>query len=219
MGVDHIGSGALNQELQRLWRELRRVAKATLQNASIGRGGLRVYDGGWIRIEGGGLAVTGTQTVSGRLEGSGTFDWTGPMNLRGEQSVTGPTTFTGQLTVNGPWDLNGNGDITGNVGLTGNMTVGSMVIDPASGGSVTFPGGAMVQADPGGGVRMVQGSNRVYVGGGLVSMQMGTRSISISASGIQMSGLDVITSSLANGAPSGCIWTDGTGEVFEVVAG
>lgn len=126
MGVDHIrGAEGMRQEIQRLWRELRRVAKATLQNGAIGRAGIRVYDGGWIRIEGGGLSVTGTQTVSGTLTGTGTFDWSGPMNLTGNQTVTGDVTYTGQLTVNGPWDLNGNGDITGNVGISGDLTLNS----------------------------------------------------------------------------------------------
>lgn len=141
MGVDHIGGQVgLRQEIQKLWRELRRVAKATLQNGSIGRAGLRVYDGGWIRIEGGGLSVTGTQTVSGRLEGSGVFDWTGPMNLQGAQTITGPTTFTGQMTVNGPWKLVGNGQITGDVSLDGDLSLGSgrflagpLIIDKAGG--------------------------------------------------------------------------------------
>lgn len=123
MGVDHIGEGALKQEIGKLWRELRRVAKATMQNSAIGRAGLRIYDGGWLRIENGGLEVTGTASVSGTLTGSGTFTWTGPMNLQGSQSVTGPTTFTGQVIVNGPWDLNGNGDITGDVNLTGNLNL------------------------------------------------------------------------------------------------
>lgn len=122
MGVDHPG---VSMPMGDLLREVRRTAKATLQNASIGRAGIRVYDGGWIRIEGGGLAVTGTQTVSGTLQGSGTFNWTGPMNLQGAQSITGPTTFTGQMTVNGPWTFAGNGDITGNVSLDGDLSLGS----------------------------------------------------------------------------------------------
>src|SRR5690606_23656449 len=61
--------------------------RATLQNASIGSAGLRVYGGGWIRIENGGLAVTGTAsvtgllTVDGRLLGTGEMVWSGPWEL------------------------------------------------------------------------------------------------------------------------------------------
>src|SRR5690606_34696415 len=73
MGVDHLGATGLRQEIGSLKRDLRRVARATLQNGSIGRAGIRVYDGGWIRIEDGGLQVTGTASVTGTLEGSGTF--------------------------------------------------------------------------------------------------------------------------------------------------
>ena len=63
---------------------------------------------------------------------------------------------------------------------------------------------------------MIQGTSRVYVGSGLVSMQLGSRSIAISASGIQMNGLDTIPSGLAGGAPPGTIWSDGA-ELFRVV--
>lgn len=123
MGVDHLGgSDGLRQEIQKLWRELRRVAKATLQNASIGRAGIRFYDAGSATFEGGGgVRILG----GGFIDGSGTFDWTGPMNLQGAQTITGPTTFTGQMTVNGPWDLNGNGDITGDVAISGDLTLNS----------------------------------------------------------------------------------------------
>jgi hypothetical protein len=147
------------------------------------------------------------------------------MYLRGAQNVTGDVTFTGQMTVNGPWTLVGAGEITGNVDLTGDIQVlsggrilvGDMVIDPSGGGSVTFPGGAEVSADPGGGVRMIQGTNRVYVGSGLVSMQNGTRSYSISSTGHRMSGLNERESALANGAPAGTIWTDGSGGVYRII--
>lgn len=112
--VDHLGGVGVGQEIDRLWREVRRVARTTMQNGAIGRAGIRVYDGGWIRIEGGGLAVTGTQTVSGRLEGSGVFDWTGPLFLRGNTGitgilqVTGATTLAGSLVVSGAMTLNNN---------------------------------------------------------------------------------------------------------------
>lgn len=222
MGVDHPG---LQMSMADLIRTVRRIARQTIQNASIGRAGIRVYDGGWIRIEDGGLQVTGTASVSGRLEGSGVFDWTGPMNLRGAQTVTGDVTYTGKLTVNGPWKLVGAGEITGNVKLTGDfevlpggrIKVDGMIIDPSGGGSVTFPGGAEVSADPGGGIRMIQGANRVYVGSGLVSLQYGTRSYSISASGHRMGGLNVRESALANGAPAGTVWADESGGVYRII--
>lgn len=216
------------QELQQLVRGL--LTQSPLGYSSITRGSLRVSSNEGLFVDGsakvdGWLIVTGTERVTGRLEGSGVFDWTGPMYLRGAQSVTGQVTFNGQMTVNGPWELVGAGEITGNVDLTGDIRVlsggrilvGDMVIDPSGGGSVTFPGGAEVSADPGGGIRMIQGANRVYVGSGLVSLQNGSRSYSISASGHRMSGLNERESALANGAPAGCVWADGSGGVYRII--
>jgi len=135
--VDHFGAAGLRQEFDRKGREARRAGKATIQNAAVGNAGIRVYDGGWIRIEGGGLAVTGTQTVSGRLEGSGVFDWTGPLFLRGNTGitgilqVTGPTTLAGNLNVTGLTTLNAdvtlNSDLT--LGSSGQITAGTVRIN------------------------------------------------------------------------------------------
>ena len=218
MGVDHPG---LQFTMADLVRTIRRIAKQTIQNASIGRAGIRVYDGGWIRIEDGGLSVTGSAVVSGylditgRLQGSGEFAWSGPMEITGAMEVTGP------LTVDGSWDLNGDGEIRGNVTVLagGRIKVGNMIIDPAGGGSVSFPGGAVVDADPGGGVRMTQGTNRVYVGAALVSLQYGTRTIAISSSGQRMSGMPTTPSSLAGGASPGSVWSDTSGKLYRVVSG
>lgn len=174
MGVDHLGEVGLKQEIQRLWSAVRKVSRATLQNGSIGRAGIRVYDGGWIRIEDGGLSVTGTQSVTGTLTGSGTFNWTGPMNLQGAQSITGPTTFTGQMTVNGPWGLNGNGAIAGTVTISGatilnsTLTVnsgqikaGAVTITPSGGGSVKV-GTLTIDGDNGG---TIHGDGPIYMQG------------------------------------------------------
>ncbi|MBT2485730.1 MULTISPECIES: hypothetical protein [unclassified Microbacterium] len=209
------------QELQQLRQLVQQLlTQSPLGYSSITEGSLRVASNEGLIVEGS-AKVSGYLVVTGTLRGTGTLEWLGTINISGAQNVTGPTTFTGQLTVNGPWDLNGNGEITGNVRVLpgGRIQVGDMIIDPADGGSVTFPGGAKVQADPGGGIRMIDGTTRVYVGAGLAAMQMGGRSVAISASGIQLNGMDAIPSSLANGASPGCIWTDGSGEVYEVVAG
>lgn len=171
MGVDHLGGTAgMRQEVQRQSRETRRNGKQTIQHASIGRAGIRVYDGGWIRIEDGGLAITGSQTVYGRLQGDGVFDWTGPVNLRGAQSVTGPTTFTGTLVVNGAWDLNGNGDIAGDVNLSGDLNVlsggriaaGPVIIDRGGsyGGRVYSSGTLLLDASG----NIVLGANAQVLG-------------------------------------------------------
>lgn len=179
MGVDHLGDAGLRQEVAKLRAEVRALATATLQNSAIGRAGLRVYDGGWVRIEDGGLSVTGTASVSGTLTGSGLFDWTGPVNLKGAQSVTGPTTFTGQLTVVGPWSLDGNGLISGDVDITGDVDVsGSMSItgDVDLSGDMDVVGGGRIRAgqiviDPSTSGGQVQiGSHRLYVNGAVLTL-------------------------------------------------
>lgn len=217
--------------IDKIVRRLSRLESgAMLENASITSGRLRII-GGTLRVDSGGsVIIVGTLSIDGTSTVTGTFKVTGPWRLEGDGvitgnvSITGNVTSTGTLTQNGPWNLNGAGKIAGNVDVTGilallgggKINVGGMVIDPAGGGSVAFPGGAKLDADPGGGIRLTVGTNRVFVGANLVSMQMGSRSISISASGIQMSGLDTIPSSLAGGASPGTIWTDGN-EFFRVV--
>lgn len=208
--------------IQKLVRRVERVESgAFLENSSITEGRMR-FIGGLLLIDSG-----GTLQVIGTVTGAGTFDWTGPMNLQGAQTITGPTTFTGQMTVNGPWKFVGNGQITGDVSVTGDIEilsggrikVGNMIIDPTDGGTVTFPNGAVVQADGSGGVQMRQGANKVFVGPSLVSLQYGSRSISINASGQRMGGVPTTPASLANGAAVGCAWFDPTGQVYRVVDG
>ena len=102
-----------------LLRRVRALEKATpLNNASIGRNGLRVHDGGVITIENGGLKITGTAEVIGELIGSGVLTWTG------ETSLEGPTTVTGALGINGPTTLEGNLSLAGG----GQINIGSAVV-------------------------------------------------------------------------------------------
>lgn len=210
MGVDHLGEAGLRQEIQRLWSAVRKVSRATLQNASIGRAGIRVYDGGWVRIEDGGLSVTGTQTVTGRLEGDGEFDWSGEMNITGMQSVSGPSTFTGQVTVNGPWDMNGNGDIAGAVNLTGNMAV-------KSGGSITVQGG-------GGNVVLssTYGSPRINLGGAQIdggtsfTFTAGTTIVYFTGGTIRIAGMPTKSQSAYPGSFPGAVVADALGNLYRI---
>ncbi len=212
MGVDHLGEAGLRQEIHRLWSAVRRVSRATLQNGSIGRAGIRVYDGGWIRIEDGGLSVTGTQTVTGRLEGDGDFDWSGEMNITGMQSVSGPSTFTGKVTVNGPWDLNGNGDIAGAVNLTGSMAV-------KSGGAITVQGG-------GGNVVLSSsyGSPRINLGGAQIdggtsfTFTAGTTTVYFIGGTIRIAGMPTKPQSAYPGSFPGAVVADASGNFYRITA-
>lgn len=102
MAVHHPG---LKMEMDDLLETIRRQVVATLQNAAVGSGGIRVYDGGWITIENGGLAVTGTQTVTGTFQGSGSLNWsgeaefTGPLRVYGTMNVTGASAFGNTVDV------------------------------------------------------------------------------------------------------------------------
>lgn len=129
-------------EFDALLRDVRQMRYATpLNGASIGSGGLRVYGGGVITIENGGLKVTGTAeiigtliasgiidftgdvTISGPLTVSGATDITGPLTIAGTTDITGNTTVTGDMTVTGPTHLNGDTDINGLLDITGNTTL------------------------------------------------------------------------------------------------
>lgn len=113
-GLDDLSRG----ELPDIFRRLRALETAApLQNASIGAGGLRVYGGGVITIQDGGLSVTGTATIIGTLIASGVLTLTGTL------TQSGPSTFTGDTSLNGPTHINGATDITGAAVVTGDMRV------------------------------------------------------------------------------------------------
>lgn len=221
MGVDHPGLGMTMGDLV---RTIRRIARQTIQNASIGRAGIRVYDGGWIRIEDGGLQVTGTATVTGRLEGSGTFDWTGPMNLKGAQNVTGPTTFVGKVNINGDvdingplnvlgvWKLTGNGDITGNVNLTGNMAV-------KSGGSITVQGGGgnVTLSSTYGSPRINLGGAQIDGGSSSITFTAGSTTIYMQNGTIRIAGMPTRPSSDYPGSFTNAVVADSGGNLYRIV--
>lgn len=119
-----------NEALADLVRRVRRLENGTpLNNSSIGRGGLRIYNGGGITIENGGLSVTGSATISGVLEASGsinmsgTFTATGTVRLSGSTDIWGPLTVTGDTDLDGLTTINGDTTVTGQLNVTGNTTI------------------------------------------------------------------------------------------------
>lgn len=126
MAVHHPGAA---QSIGDLRRMIKQMVAQSIQNGAIGRAGLRVYDGGWINIENGGLKVIGSAiiegllNVTGRVLGTGTLDWTGPWFLKGKGEISGDTKGTGNLDWTGPWKLAGNGEITGDAKITKNLDV------------------------------------------------------------------------------------------------
>lgn len=215
MGVDHIGSTAgFNQQFQRLKRELRRVAKATLNNGSIGGAGLRVHDAGVIRFEeGGGIVIAGSGyiTLDGDLTGIGSFSWSGPWELAGVQGkVTGDVAWSGDL------------NLTGNIKVLagGKIQVGGMTITPyTGGGQIDFGNGRTIDASTGymairdGSRFIVFNSSGVAINGG-----SGSPTVTIATDGLFISGLPTMKSSLAGRAAPGTLWLDGTNKVYKVIA-
>lgn len=110
--------------LDGIWRAIRALQNATpLNNASIGRSGLLVYDGGVITIENGGLVVSGTASISGFLNVTGTATISGLLDVTGNTRLTGQTDIWGPLIVTGDTDLDGLTTITGDTSITGNLDV------------------------------------------------------------------------------------------------
>lgn len=156
--VNHLGPGSENQELQRLWAAIRTIAKATLQNSSIGRAGLRIYDGGVLLIEDGGLSVTGTANVSGTLTGSGNLTWTGPSLFQGTVNVTGNSAFGGTLHILGATTIGGLVTLNNDLSLgTGRILAGPVIVDRLG------PAGGRIRST--GQLILGDGSGSVYVDG------------------------------------------------------
>lgn len=139
MGVDHPGIGMSDELLS----EIRRSARDALQNSSIGRAGLRIYDGGVLLIEDGGLSITGTATVTGTLTGSGSLTWTGPSLFEGTVNVTGNSAFGGTLSILGATTIGGLVTLNNDLSLgTGRILAGPVIIDRSgpSGGRIRSTG-------------------------------------------------------------------------------
>lgn len=155
MGVDHPGLGMSLGELMRM---VRREAIAALQNSSIGRAGLRIYDGGVLLIEDGGLSVTGTANVSGTLTGSGSLTWTGPSLFQGTVNVTGNSAFGGTLSILGATTIGGLVTLNNDLSLgTGRILAGPVIIDRLG------PAGGRIRST--GQLILGDGSGSVYVDG------------------------------------------------------
>lgn len=179
-------------EIRDLKEQVRILMSANpLEAASIRNGRVR-FIGGLLRVdEGGRVEIVGTLMIDGETIVSGTFKVTGPWELEGDGTIAGDVIGTGKLTWNGLWEMIGAGQIRGDVEVldNGNIRIGQMIIDPTEGGSITFPGGTKVQADPAGGARIIHGTNRAYVGPSLVSLQYGAdKSIALTNSGITVKG-------------------------------
>lgn len=213
MAVDH---GGLAITWANIRREINRIAKATLQNASIGRAGLRVYGGGWISIINGGLRVVGSAIVEGLLEitgnltGSGPFLWTGPWELRGTGKITGNVEIDGQARIKGQSTLEN--DLTVLPG--GKVKIADMTIEQVgASGQVTFGNGGRVTAS-GASVTLAKGNARVEVDGTSALVTANGVSVEVSGAGIRMNRIGLPGISVP-GAPPGLLYV-GSGDILHI---
>ena len=160
-------------ELERLVHQL--LTQTTLGNSSITRGRLRVASNE-------GLLVQGSQKVEGWLVVTGTERVTGLLEVQGRLVASGAIEFTGPTSIAGATTITGDTDIAGDVSLKGTMSVDGGEIQVKGGdspatlrdGAMSFETGGKVEADAAsGGVRLAAGSgNKVYVGEGIVAVQL-----------------------------------------------
>ncbi|WOH20121.1 hypothetical protein IRJ34_07295 [Paenarthrobacter sp. GOM3] len=134
--------------IQRLVQRVRQLEYASNQNnMAIGRSGLRVHSGGVITIENGGLVVTGTAEIVGRLIASGLVTFIGDVVISGPLDVSGNVDVSGVMTVLNNLEIASGGLFkAGDIELRpdGSAKFGSMEIDPA--GKITS-GSAKVNPD------------------------------------------------------------------------
>ena len=208
-------------EIKRLTARVRALEKATpLASSSVGRGRIRLYDGGELLIQDGNLTVSGTGQITGTLNVSGMLNVTGTTNLdgpviidgnttvNGSLGITGPTVIAGDTDINGTLDVNGVTKITGNTTVSGNfnvtppgkVTAGNISIEPGTSGGTIKVGGATINLS--GSVIVVYGPSGVRVSSGLTELL-------VTGSGVQYLNAPKIARASANNAVVGTAWFNG----------
>lgn len=176
-------------------------------------GSMKVRGGGTVDVEAGGAIVVGNVRIEdGQITVGGTAividGATGKINVGGTAIVIDGT--TGKISVGGNQIVID--------GTTAKITVNGMVIDPADGGSITFPGGARLRADVGNGVQLQMGGTKVSVQDAYIQMTIGTKSLIINSSGHRMSGMDTISiGSAPPGAFLNAVVANSSGDLSRVV--
>ncbi|KQR88745.1 polymer-forming cytoskeletal protein [Microbacterium sp. Leaf179] len=175
-------------ELRRLRHDVDRLQVATpLQSASIGSGGIRVYNGGYIKIENGGLEVSGYAQISGALRGDGTIDWTGDVDFSGPVEITGTLDVTAETRLRGDTTIEGRTRLLSELEVEGKISAGDMTMDPGvSGGALTFANGAQVFTDADT-IQVFKGNAVVQVSGSYARLQYGGNVLQIDADGVRVS--------------------------------
>lgn len=186
--------------IEKLIRRVERLESgANLENSSITEGRMR-FIGGLLRIDSGGrLEIVGTLQIDGTTTVTGTFQVDGPWQLNGDGTITGAVTITGTVTMQG--DMN----LTGNITILpgGKIQVGDVVIDPTNGGSVTFPGGAVVRGQSGNGIEVTAGAYSAVVREGYA--RFGTSALNFEIDGFTGLSINGIQQEAGLGTPAGTV--------------
>lgn len=203
--IDDVKGGGLRSAR----RQAREASTATpLSSSSVGRGGLRVHSGGKITIQNGGLSITGTAEVIGKMIGSGELTWSGPVTITGDVSMTGDVDMTGVVTISGPLniigavditddlDISGNTTITGTTALQDDMTVsagGKIIVDNMTigqtpdGGGLEFDNGAIVAAE-GNAIAIYSGTGYIAASPTQAVLNHGGNSVAVNSTGAHVAG-------------------------------
>jgi hypothetical protein len=192
--------------IQKLVRRVERLESgAILENSSITSGRMR-FIGGLLLIDEG-----GTLQVIGHLTGEGDFQWVGPWKFN---SPSG-----GEIA--GDVDLSGNFRLTGNITVLpgGKIQVGNIIIDPSTaGGQISLGSGRTIDAGSGY-LAIRDGSRFIVFNSSGVSINAGGPTVSLTATGMSISGLPTRLSSLANAAAPGSVWLDGSNQAYKIIPG
>ena len=228
----------LGDTIKKMQRMIQRLQSARpLENTSIRNGRLRLI-GALLRIDSGGRievigqwrfvgpgAITGDVVAEGKWTQNGAWEFNGPGDIAGDVDLTGNFDLTGKLTAgnvrieDGKIYVGAGASLIVIDGATGKILAGNMAIDPANGGSVTFPDGAVVSADSGG-VSMTQGNYKAVVTSAGASVGKPGLNISVTdAVGLQFVGLPTITQSASGGLPVNSMYLTATNQPRRVVAG
>ena len=123
--------GNLKDILRRLYRLER---QSPLAHSAIGREGLEVYDGGWIKILNGGLEVIGTAYITGRLISNGENIFNGTTEMNGPTTVAGDfEIIAGGIFKAGGTTINPDGSAQFGalaIGADGKLTAGLFTLNP-----------------------------------------------------------------------------------------
>lgn len=208
----------------------RLLSSRPLENSSVRNGMLR-FIGGVLRLDSGALlelvgqwrffgngAITGDVYSEGKWTQVGDYDFTGNGDLAGDVTMSGNFDLTGKFTSlnvrieGGKIYVGAGASLIVIDGATGKILAGNMAIDPADGGSVSFPGGAVVRGAPGGGAEVRQGSYAAVVTSSGASLgKVGLAVAVTDANGISFAG--VPSGSPGPQYPAGVYYANGLGQL------